>query len=151
MNSLIDINKEPNWKRESIFDKSGLLCHVVIRGSIFSQLDGRVDISDPGEFLQLGVISGPKGKAFRPHVHLERSVHHTNFLAQESWVVIKGEVEATFYDQAGLFICKKELRQGDSSVSFRGGHGYRLLRDSLIYEYKTGPYLGQAQDKRFID
>ena len=37
-------------------------------------------------------------------------------------------------------------------MTFRGGHNYLCLEDdSLVYEYKTGPYYGQKKDKVFID
>ena len=32
-----------------------------------------------------------------------------------------------------------------------GGHTYSILEDdTVIYEYKTGPYFGQTLDKEFI-
>jgi hypothetical protein len=36
-------------------------------------------------------------------------------------------------------------------MTFRGGHNYYILEeDTIVYEYKTGPYLGQDLDKEFI-
>jgi len=41
--------------------------------------------------------------------------------------------------------------QGDCSITFCGGHNYMCLEDdTLIYEAKTGPYLGVEKDKTFI-
>ena len=37
-------------------------------------------------------------------------------------------------------------------MTFQGGHTYEILEeDTIVYEYKTGPYKGQANDKEFID
>ena len=39
----------------------------------------------------------------------------------------------------------------DISITFYGGHNYVSLEDDTrVYEYKTGPYMGQARDKEFI-
>jgi len=43
------------------------------------------------------------------------------------------------------------LYPGDASFTLEGGHTYEILEDNtLVYEYKTGPYEGQALDKKFI-
>ena len=43
------------------------------------------------------------------------------------------------------------LEPGDASFTLQGGHTYEILEDdTVVYEYKTGPYEGQELDKRFI-
>ena len=43
------------------------------------------------------------------------------------------------------------LEQGDASFTLEGGHNYQILEDNtLVYEYKTGPYEGQKLDKVFL-
>jgi len=43
------------------------------------------------------------------------------------------------------------LYVGDASFTLEGGHNYEILEDNtLVYEYKTGPYEGQEFDKTFI-
>jgi hypothetical protein len=43
------------------------------------------------------------------------------------------------------------LHVGDASFTLEGGHNYEILEDNtLVYEYKTGPYEGQEMDKKFI-
>jgi len=43
------------------------------------------------------------------------------------------------------------LRPGDASFTLYGGHTYEILEDdTIVYEYKTGPYEGQKLDKTFI-
>jgi len=44
------------------------------------------------------------------------------------------------------------LDVGDCSVTLGGGHTYLILEDdTLVYEYKTGPYKGIENDKIFLD
>jgi hypothetical protein len=66
-------------------------------------------------------------------------------------VVIRGQVEVDYFTEDGSFITKEELNAGDITISFRGGHGYRTLSaDSLVYEFKSGPYEGVEIDKVFL-
>jgi len=44
------------------------------------------------------------------------------------------------------------LTPGDASFTLYGGHTYKILEENtIVYEYKTGPYEGQKLDKRFLD
>ena len=71
-------------------------------------------------------------------------------IAQESWVVIKGSGKVFFYDTDMALLETHTLSAGDSSFTLEGGHTYEILEeDTLVYEYKTGPYEGQAKDKVF--
>ncbi len=112
----------------------------------------REDFSDPKEFLQGALIEIPAGHIFAPHVHLERERSFTNLRAQETWIVMSGQVEVSFFTDHGVFITRETLSAGDVSITFRGGHGYRTLSsDARVYEFKSGPYEGQEIDKAFIN
>ena len=92
-----------------------------------------------------------KGKTFRPHKHIAKERHYFEQIAQESWVVIKGSVKCIFYDIDDSIIAEEILNQGDASFTLYGGHNYEILEDdTIVYEYKTGPYEGQKLDKTFI-
>jgi len=44
------------------------------------------------------------------------------------------------------------LKAGDASFTLGGGHNYLILEDdTIVYEYKTGPYEGQKNDKVFLE
>ena len=141
--------------RQQIFDpESGALLHVVIRpdekSGVIKELN-RVDFSDPQEYLQGAVIEIPAKHVFKPHIHLERERSFSNLRAQETWVVIRGEVTVDYYGETGVFIGSEVLQAGDVTITFRGGHGYRTSNsDSLVYEFKSGPYEGVEVDKIFI-
>lgn len=124
------------------------LLHIIVRASD-SEL-GRQDIVPEENFIQCSILNMEKGKTFRPHKHIEKS-RTKNVIAQESWIVIRGSVKCILYDIDDTIIANPILYPGDASFTLRGGHNYECLEENtLVYEYKTGPYEGQALDKTFI-
>lgn len=133
---------------EKIYSKiqPDTLLHLVYR---LDEVNGRTNISPNEEFLQLASIKMQKGQTFKAHKHilLEKKTN----IAQESWLVIRGSVKCIFYDLDDTIIAEPILLPGDCSMTFRGGHNYLILEDdTIVYEYKTGPYLGQELDKEFL-
>lgn len=127
--------------------KPNTLLHIVYR---LDEVNGRTNISPSEEFLQLASIKMHKGQTFKAHKHI--TVEKVTTIAQESWLVIKGRVKCIFYDLDDTIIAEPILLPGDCSLTFRGGHNYLSLEeDTIVYEYKTGPYLGQEQDKKFLE
>lgn len=109
----------------------------------------RLDLAPENEFLQLAILKMQKGKTFLPHKHIKHEKVTT--IAQESWFVYKGSVKCIFYDIDDTIIDEVILKEGGVSMTFRGGHNYKILEDNtVVLEYKTGPYLGQELDKTFI-
>lgn len=102
-------------------------------------------------FIQCATMKLPKGKTFNPHKHFERERTEPAYIPQESWMVFKGSVKCTFYDLDDTIISEPILRAGDASFTLHGGHTYTILEDdTIVYEYKTGPYDGVENDKKFI-
>ena len=134
---------------KQIFSKiePGLLLHQVFR---YNQISNeREDIVPENEFLQLAILKMQKGKTFKPHKHIIKE--KTTNIAQESWIVIKGSVKCFFYDIDDTIVEEIILEENDLSMTFRGGHNYEILEnDTIVYEFKTGPYLGIEFDKKFI-
>ena len=125
----------------------GILLHQVFRYNQISK--EREDIVPESEFLQLAILKMQKGKTFKPHKHIIKE-KVTN-IAQESWVVIKGSVKCIFYDIDDTIIEEVIIKEKDLSMTFRGGHNYEILeKDTIVYEFKTGPYLGINYDKKLI-
>lgn len=134
---------------EKIYSKvePGLLLHLINR---LDEIEGRTDIAPVNEFLQLATLKMKKGQTFKAHKHIILK-KETN-IAQESWLVVKGSVKCIFYDIDDTLIAEPILYPGDCSMTFRGGHNYLILEeDTIVYEYKTGPYLGQELDKVFLE
>jgi cupin fold WbuC family metalloprotein len=139
---------------EKIYSKvvEGRLLHIVKRLSEVVSQDGpREDIVDADNFIQCSSLNMKEGTTFRPHKHIYKSREYPRMIAQESWVVIKGSVRCVFYDLDDTVIAEPVLYPGDSSFTLHGGHTYVILEDdTIVYEYKTGPYEGQKHDKVFI-
>ena len=135
---------------EKIYSKiDGRLLHIVSR---IYYINERTDIVPENNFIQCASMRMNKGKTFKPHKHIVKDRHYPEQIAQESWIVIRGSVKCKFYDIDDTLIAEPILKPGDASFTLYGGHTYEILEDeTLVYEYKTGPYEGQDLDKEFID
>jgi hypothetical protein len=128
--------------------KEGKLLHIINR---LNEIDGRTEVVPENNFIQCATLKMENGKTFPPHKHIVKDRHYTEQIAQESWVVIKGSVRCIFYDLDDTIIAQPILYPGDASFTLYGGHTYEILEDdTIVYEYKTGPYEGQTLDKVFI-
>ena len=134
---------------EYIYSKiDNRLLHVINR---LEDITGRNDIIPSNNFIQCATLKMKKGKTFDPHKHIVKNRHYPEQIAQESWVVIKGSVKCILYDLDNTIIAEPILKAGDASFTLYGGHTYKILEDNtVVYEYKTGPYEGQELDKTFI-
>ena len=134
---------------EKIYSKiDNRLLHVINR---LEDITGRNDIIPSNNFIQCATLKMEKGKTFDPHKHIVKNRHYPEQIAQESWVVIKGSVKCILYDIDDQIIAEPILKAGDASFTLYGGHTYSILEeDTIVYEYKTGPYEGQNLDKVFI-
>ena len=124
------------------------LLHIINR---LEDIEGRQDIVPVENFIQCATLKMEDGKTFPPHKHITKDRYYSEQIAQESWVVIKGAVRCKFYDLDDTLIAEPVLRPGDASFTLYGGHTYEILEDdTIVYEYKTGPYEGQKLDKVFL-
>ena len=136
---------------EKIYSKiePNKLLHIINR---LDEIDGRTEVIDEDNFIQCATLKMEKGKTFPPHRHITKDRHYPEQIAQESWVIIRGSVKCIFYDLDNTIIAEPILKAGDASFTLYGGHTYLILEDdTIVYEYKTGPYEGQKLDKTFID
>ena len=125
------------------------LLHIINR---LDEIEGRTEVVDENNFIQCATLKMEKGKTFPPHRHITKDRHYPEQIAQESWVVIRGSVKCIFYDLDNTIIAEPILKAGDASFTLYGGHTYLILEDdTIVYEYKTGPYEGQKLDKTFVD
>ena len=135
---------------EKIYSEvDGRLLHIINRiGDIES---GRREVVPENNYIQCAVLKKKKGDTFKPHKHIIKEKLEKEKIAQESWIVIKGKVRCVFFDINDEIIATPVLNPGDASFTLYGGHTYEILEDNtVVYEYKTGPYEGQILDKKFI-
>ncbi|NBQ96822.1 MAG: hypothetical protein EBT26_05625 [Microbacteriaceae bacterium] len=134
---------------ETIYSKvNSDLLHIIVRKTDLKP--GRTEVVPESNFIQCALLNMPNGKTFQPHKHIWKE-RTRNVIAQESWIVIQGSVRCILYDIDDTIIATPTLYPGDASFTLQGGHTYEILEDdTLVYEYKTGPYEGQKLDKQFI-
>lgn len=132
----------------SKYDSDRLL-HSIFRKE--DMIKTRIDIAPENQFIQVSALNLHKGKTFRPHQHIWKVPNSKLIITQESWCVISGKVKVFMYDITSELLHTDILNPGDTSITYEGGHNYEILEEnSLIYEYKTGPYEGQERDKVFL-
>ena len=106
------------------------------------------DFLTPPELnLQLGFVVYPAGSEIARHSHrrLERHVVGTN----EVLLVRKGRCEIDLYGGGRELVATRELRAGDVVLLAGGGHGFRVLEDTVLLEIKQGPYYGTREKELF--
>lgn len=133
----------PSWV-EVISSDNQPLVYIVRGGS----LPERTTFLTPPEFKQqVGYVAYPAGGEITRHVHrlLERHLVGTS----EVLVTLKGKAEIDIYDDAHELVATRELRQGDVMLMIGGGHGFRMLEDTVFLEIKQGPYTGLEEKERF--
>lgn len=123
-----------------------LLLHIIYR---FEETTvRRQDLTPEEEFLQVALLRLKENDTIKAHKHTPKSA--TFNIMQESLIIIKGCIKVSLYDVDDLKIDDYELKQSDCVITFRGGHRFKVLsNDALVYEHKTGPYLGV--DKKWIE
>ncbi|MES2178067.1 MAG: hypothetical protein V4550_09400 [Gemmatimonadota bacterium] len=96
---------------------------------------------------QVGFVVYPAGGTIRRHAHvpLERRLVGTS----EVIVVRSGRCELDVYDDAHNLVATRELAAGDVMLMVGGGHGFRMLEDTVLLEIKQGPYTGLAEKVLF--
>ena len=97
--------------------------------------------------LQVGFVVYPAGGEVARHLHrpLERHIVGTS----ELLVVKEGRCQMDIYDDERRLVATRELRKGDILLMVGGGHGFRMLEDTVLLEVKQGPYTGLDEKERF--
>lgn len=135
---------------KSIYSKKhpDKLLHIINR---CEEITKRTNVAPEEQFLQLATLKMNSGDTFKAHQHIWKKANRSEVIAQESWVVIKGSVKVFMYDLDGSLLGEEIIYPGDCSMTFEGGHNYEALEDdTIVYEYKTGPYTGVENDKVFL-
>ncbi len=97
--------------------------------------------------FQTGFVVYPAGGFVVPHLHLP--VVRTVVGTSELLIVRKGRCIVDMYGDDRALVASRELGTGDLVISLGGGHGFRMLEDTVLLEVKQGPYGGQAEKERF--
>ena len=138
-----------NWDMNKIYskiDSSKLILSFMKAEEITHK---RIDMCPEEEYLQISGRKFKKGIKVDAHKHLQ--VLRNSNITQEAWVVLEGSIKSKFYDLDNSLLFELILNKGDVAILFRGGHSLEVLEENTIfYEFKNGPYLGQELDRTFI-
>ena len=99
--------------------------------------------------FQFGLLAHEAGFEEPPHYH--KPVERTISDLQQMFVVQRGVVEVELYGDDGKKLRVIEMRAGDAIVLIHGVHAIRVIDDMQCISVKQGPYLGEEQDKIFVD
>lgn len=117
---------------------------IAIRINSFPK--GSIPHTDPEASLGFLSLNHPKGGYLKAHMH-EAKKRVTNGRLQECFIIVKGKVRVDLFGPDKKLFKKIFLRPGQILITMNGGHGFKILEDSLIFEVKHGPYI---DDKTFI-
>tara|TARA_B100001996_G_C18486438_1_gene525867 strand:+ start:43 stop:453 length:411 start_codon:yes stop_codon:yes gene_type:complete len=108
----------------------------------------RLDISPENEYIQSSISNLNKGFKIKPHKHksFERKIYKT----QEAWFLHKGELLAEFFDIDDKKIDERVLKEGDIIIIYNGGHSFQANENTILLEFKNGPYFGREIDRKDI-
>lgn len=104
-------------------------------------------VTDESCGQQVGFIVYEANSSIQRHFHkpIERIVVGLT----EVLYILEGKCEIDFYDDDESFISSKELVKGDLIIIVAGGHGFRMIEHTVMFEVKQGPYGGQFEKVKF--
>jgi hypothetical protein len=99
--------------------------------------------------FQFGLLAHEAGFVEAPHFHkeVERKISDL----QQMFIVQMGVVGVELYSDEGKLLREITLNAGDAIVLIHGVHAIRVIEDMQCISVKQGPYLGEAEDKVFVD
>lgn len=118
---------------------------IIIRGKYSPE---ETTFITPDDYLQqVGFVVYEADGVIPPHTHkpLERQIVGT----AETLVLVEGKVEVELFDDELLLREERVLEKGDILILVSGGHGFRMLEDSVFLEVKQGPYTGLVEKEHF--
>jgi hypothetical protein len=128
--------------------------HIVWKGQPLAYVIRAELVPDKTTFLtpdsfkqQVGFVVYPKDGVIARHDHrpLERHLVGTS----EVLVLRQGRCEIDIYSPERELVTTRELKAGDIMLMVGGGHGFRMLEDTVFLEVKQGPYTGIDEKERF--
>ena len=128
-----------------VLSRDGDLLAYIIRASFSSDITSFV--TPPEHNFQVGFVVHPQGAEIQSHLHRTIDRHISN--TSEVLVVRKGNCEIDVFDNQKRLVETLQMTPGDVMVMISGGHGFRMLEDTVLLEIKQGPYIGIEEKERF--
>jgi hypothetical protein len=138
---------DPELSGLEVVRDSGRVLAYIVRAHATSERTRFLTPDDSN--LQLGLIAYRAGQRVAPHYHLP--VERTTRGTLEFLSVREGSCELDLYDDGNRRVATLPLNVGDVVLLVTGGHGIRMLTDTVLLEVKQGPYTGVEEKVRFDD
>jgi hypothetical protein len=141
---VTEINQDPQELVERISCNGKLLAYVI---PATTTTERTAFLTPDTCNFQLGFIAYPTGGVVARHTHrpLERNIAGTS----EVLLIRSGRCLVDIYDDEKQLVATRELLAGDVVLLLGGGHGFRMLEDTVLLEIKQGPYTGMDEKERF--
>jgi hypothetical protein len=104
-------------------------------------------ITPPDYKQQVGFVVYPADGEVQRHLHLPLERHLVG--TSEVLIVRTGRCILDVYDDEKEPVASREVRAGDVVLMVGGGHGFRMMEDTVFLEVKQGPYLDLEEKERF--
>lgn len=102
----------------------------------------------PPEFKQqVGFVVYKSGGEIPRHMHKPLPRHLVG--TSEVIVLQSGRCLLDVYNDRLELVATRELGIGDVMLMVAGGHGFRMLEDTVLLEIKQGPYTGVEEKELF--
>jgi hypothetical protein len=125
--------------------EGGQTIAVIIRAQVSPE---RTTFVTPDSFTQqAGFVVYPAGGTIATHSHrpISRAITGTS----EMLLVRSGRAQVLLYNDARQLVAERELVTGDVLLLVSGGHGFKIIEDTVLFEVKQGPYTGIDEKERF--
>jgi len=121
---------------EEIKNKKELLA-IIVRKKI--QNKKGINFITPNDFnLQFAYMNHNKLHSVQPHMHKRKKIKSIN--TSEVLYIIKGKLRVDFYDKKRVYLFSKIISKGDTLMLINQGHGFKMLKKTIMIEVKQGPY-----------
>ncbi|OGG45165.1 hypothetical protein A2673_03680 [Candidatus Kaiserbacteria bacterium RIFCSPHIGHO2_01_FULL_50_13] len=102
-------------------------------------VSGAHPATDPRWPLQLLLMKRPKGHVVPKHMH--KRLPRITRQPQEALVLVRGEVRVVICDRKKKRIGTYTVKAGQCLFLADGGHEVTFTKNTIAYEFKTGPYV----------
>ena len=104
--------------------------------------------TNDNDLLQVGFLKHGTNHQIRSHIHLsqKRTINYSS----EVLIIKKGILKVIFFNnKANKILRPKTLYKNDIIILFKGGHGFKILKNCEIIEIKQGPYILSKDKVKF--
>ena len=130
---------------ETIKSEEGEVLCLVVRSAYAPP--ATTFLTPPEYKQQVGFVVYPAGGEVKRHVHIDLERHLVG--TSEVILVKKGSCILDVYTREGHPVRSVQLGEGDLMLMVGGGHGFRMLEDTVLLEVKQGPYTGIDEKRLF--